>query len=64
MDTLPQYPLCSYAPVYTVVFHKAVDDILALAEELGRGTIERVLAKDDRELGLEVLQRMMGEQER
>jgi len=41
-----------------------VDEILALAEELGRGTIETVLAKDDRELGLEVLQRMMGEQER
>jgi len=39
--------------------HKVVDDILALAEELGRGTIETVLAKDDVELGLEVLQRMV-----
>jgi len=44
--------------------HKVVDDILALAEELGRGTIETVLAKDDMDLGLEMLQRMMGEQGR
>ncbi len=35
--------------------HKVVDDILTLAEELGRGTIETVLAKDDAELGLEML---------
>jgi len=44
--------------------HTVVDDILALADELGRGTIDTVLAKDDMELGLEVLQRMMGKQER
>ncbi len=44
--------------------HKVVDDILALANELGRGTIETVLAKDDAELGLEMLLRMMGEQGR
>jgi len=34
---------------------KVVGDILALADELGRGTIERVLAKDDMEVGLEFL---------
>ena len=33
-------------------------DILALAEELQQGTIERVLAKSDLELGLEALLRM------
>jgi len=38
--------------------------ILALADELGRGTIETVLAKDDMELGLEALQRMMDERGR
>jgi len=42
--------------------HKVVDDILALADELGRGTIETVLATDDMELGLDVLRRMMGDQ--
>jgi hypothetical protein len=31
--------------------------ILELAEELGRGTIERQLAKSDLELGLEYLMR-------
>ena len=35
-----------------------LSDILALAEELKQGTIERVLAKSDRELGLEALLRM------
>jgi len=35
--------------------HKVVGDILALADELGRGTIEKVLAKDDMEVGLEFL---------
>jgi len=40
--------------------HTVVDEILALTDELGRGTIERVLATDDAELGLEVLRRMMG----
>ncbi|MCK7580084.1 MAG: hypothetical protein MZV65_33375 [Chromatiales bacterium] len=33
-------------------------DILALAEELQQGTIERVLAKSDLELGLEALLRV------
>ena len=35
--------------------HKVVDDILALADEVGRGTIETVLARDDAEMGLEML---------
>ena len=35
-----------------------LDDILALAEELKQGTIERVLAKSDLERGLEALLRM------
>ncbi len=43
--------------------HQVVDDILALAEELGRGTIETMLAKDDAELGLEMLLRQFGERE-
>ncbi len=43
--------------------HKVIDDILALADELGRGTIERVLVRDDAELGLETLLRMMGQQD-
>jgi len=46
-----------------VALHKVMDEILALADELGRGTIETVLAKDDMELGLEALQRMMGERD-
>lgn len=32
-----------------------IDAILALADELGRGTIEKVLAKSDLEMGLEFL---------
>ncbi len=43
------------------VLHTVIDDILALADELGRGTIETVLAKGDMELGLEMLQRMIDE---
>ncbi|MDQ2830003.1 MAG: hypothetical protein M3Y74_13260 [Chloroflexota bacterium] len=35
--------------------HTVVDDILALADELGRGTIEQMLAKSDVEVGLEFL---------
>lgn len=35
--------------------HKALCDILKLADELSRGTIEKVLAKSDTELGLEFL---------
>ena len=34
-----------------------LDDILKLAKELQQGTIERVLAKSDLELGIEVLMR-------
>lgn len=45
------------------VLHTVIDDILALAEELGRGTIETVLATDDAELGLEMLRRMMDERD-
>ncbi len=33
-------------------------DVLALAEELSKGTIEKQLAKSDFELGLETLLRM------
>jgi len=47
-----------------VALHQTVDDIVALADELGRGTIESVLATDDAELGLEMLVRHLGEQER
>jgi signal transduction histidine kinase len=36
---------------------KVLSDILALAEELKQGTIERVLAKSDLELGIEALLR-------
>ena len=35
-----------------------LEDILKLAEELKQGTIERVLAKSDLELGIEALMRM------
>ena len=35
-----------------------LSDILELAEELQQGTIERVLAKSDLELGIEALLRM------
>ncbi len=45
-----------------VALRTVIDNILALADELGRGTIESVLAKDDAELGLETLLRMMGQQ--
>jgi hypothetical protein len=38
-----------------------VTSILALADELKKGTIETVLATDDAELGLEMLLRQMGE---
>ena len=41
-----------------------VGDILALADELKQGTIETVLAKDDAELGLEMLRRMIDERDR
>ena len=37
-----------------------ITDILALADELKKGTIERQLAKDDTELGLEALLRLLG----
>jgi signal transduction histidine kinase len=35
-----------------------LSDILELAEELKQGTLERVLAKSDLELGIEALRRM------
>ena len=35
-----------------------LNDILQLAAELKQGTIERVLAKSDLELGIEALMRM------
>jgi hypothetical protein len=36
-----------------------ITDILALADELKKGTIERQLAKDNTELGLEALLRLL-----
>ena len=39
----------------------ALTDILALADELKEGTIERQLAKDDMEIGLEALLRHLAE---
>ena len=39
----------------------ALTDILELAEDLKKGTIERQLAKDDTEVGLEALLRHLGE---
>lgn len=50
--------------VHMVALHKVVDDILTLADELKRGTIETVLAKDDAALGLEMLRRMREERDR
>jgi len=38
--------------------HNVVDDILALADELAAGTIEKMMATDDMELGLEMLMRL------
>ena len=35
------------------------EDVLALARELSKGTIEKVLSKSDEQLGLEMLMRMM-----
>jgi len=31
-----------------------------LADELGKGTIEKIMAKSDEELGLEYLMKMLG----
>ncbi len=46
------------------VLHTVVDDILALADELGRGTIEQMMAKSDVEVGLEMLMRLARDGER
>lgn len=40
--------------------HEVVDQVLALADELAKGTIEKQLAKSDAELGLEHLLRILG----
>ena len=40
--------------------HRVVDNVLVLASELSKGTIEKQLAKSDEELGLEVLIQMLG----
>jgi len=40
--------------------HEVHDQILALARELSQGTIEKVMAKSDEQLGLEFLMKMMG----
>jgi len=44
--------------------HTVVDDILALADDLGRGTIEKMMAKSDLEVGLEMLTRQARERDR
>lgn len=41
-----------------VKLHEVVDDVLKLANQLAKGTIEQQLAKSDEELGLEYLKRM------
>ncbi len=41
---------------------QVITDILALADELKRGTIEQVLGKSDEELGLDFLRRHLSEQ--
>jgi len=43
---------------------QAITDILGLADELKRGTIEKMLAKSDEQLGLEFLLRRAPEQDR
>lgn len=43
-----------------VKLHEVVDNVLALASELSKGTIEKVMAKSDEELGLEYLMKMFG----
>src|SRR6266536_6388680 len=40
--------------------HEVHDQVLALARELSQGTIEKVMAKSDEQLGLEFLMKMMG----
>jgi hypothetical protein len=40
--------------------HAVIAAILAMAAELSKGTIEKQLAKDDAQLGLEYLLRMLG----
>lgn len=35
--------------------------VLALADELGKGTIDKIMAKSDEELGLEYLMRILGQ---
>jgi hypothetical protein len=42
--------------------HEVLTTILALADELKEGTIEKVLAKSDAEVGLEFLLGLLGEQ--
>jgi len=44
-----------------VALRAVVGDILALADELGRGTIEKMMAKSDVEVGLEMLMRLARE---
>jgi len=44
-----------------VALRAVVGDILALADELGRGTIETMMAKSDVEVGLEMLMRLARE---
>ncbi len=47
-----------------IALHEVIASILTLANELKWGTIETVLAKDDMELGLEMLRRNTREERR
>jgi hypothetical protein len=40
--------------------HEVVNQVLQLTNELAKGTIEKVMAKSDEELGLEYLARLFG----
>jgi hypothetical protein len=43
-----------------VKLHRVVENVLALASELSKGTIEKQMTKSDAELGLEALIKMFG----
>ena len=44
--------------------HAAIADILAMAAELSKGTLEKQMAKSDEQLGLEYLMRMFDGEEK
>jgi hypothetical protein len=39
--------------------HEVIDQVLDLADELSKGTIEKTMAKSDEQLGLEYLMKML-----